>query len=147
MLKRSIASLVIIFSCIIFLNEPYAFAQASPESDLVIISGTIKDAATKKAKKTISIQFADFNDSVVTAKINGEGTYQIVLSKEKIKFPTQLVIAIDGYEAYTLRNIDGTIDHLKADLFLKEKEQQKENQDDLANYDFYNSPFSPFVLR
>ena len=115
-------------------------------ADVLVVTGKIIDADTKQPIKNAKINFDKFGDELLHASIDDKGNYAIVLNKKELGEPIRLIFKIAGYKRFAVKNIDKTVSHLDADLFLQ-PDGSDTKSDAKVKYIMNDSPFNTMVIK
>jgi len=123
-----------------------AVAQESPvqNEDVIFITGLVKNALNKSVIEFQNFDFGSIESSVIHATVNKTGHYAIALAKEYLDNPTDLVIQIDGYRDYVIKNIAELYDYVNQDLLLIPEATVAESKKTVPMSD---STVNPFILK
>jgi hypothetical protein len=114
--------------------------------DVLVVTGRIVDAVTKKPISNAKINFEKFGEELLQASIDAKGNYAIALSKKEMGEPIRVIFKIAGYKRYTIKNIDKTESYIDADIFLQPMDSEEKSAANVK-YTLSDDPFNTMVIQ
>lgn len=114
--------------------------------DVLVVTGKILDATTKKPVANAKINFDKFGDEVLQASIDDKGNYALALNKKEMGMPVRVIFKVNGYKRYVVKSLDKNATYVDADIFLQPMESEEKSNANIT-YKMDDNPFNPLVIR
>ena len=114
--------------------------------DVLVITGKILNAVTKKPIENTKINFDKFGDELLQASIDVNGNYAIALNKKELGEPIRVTFKIPGYKRYVVKSFDKSVNYLDADIYLQPMNSD-EKSDAHVKYVMNEDPFNTMVIK
>lgn len=120
------------------------YAVTNP--DVLVITGKILDAVTRKPIVNAKINFDKFGDELLQASIDEKGNYALAMNKKELGEPIRIIFKINGYKRYIIKNIDKIQTYMDADVFLQPVDSE-EKSTATVKYTMSDDPFNVMVIK
>jgi hypothetical protein len=120
--------------------------HAITNPDVLVITGKIIDAVTRKPIDNAKINFDKFGDELLQASIDEKGNYALALNKKELGEPIRMIFKIAGYKRYVIKSIDKSQTYVDADIYLQPMESD-EKSDATVKYIMSDDPFNTMVIK
>lgn len=120
--------------------------SAVSNPNVLVVTGRIINAETRKPIKHTDLNFDKFGDEVLKASIDENGNYALALNKQAMGEPIRLVFRIPGYKRYIAKNIDKTKTYVDIDVYMYPLESEEKSEGEVT-YQMNDSPFNPLVIK
>lgn len=120
--------------------------HAVTNPDVLVITGRILDAVTRKPVDNATINFEKFGDELLQASIDKKGNYALAMNKKELGEPIRVIFKINGYKRYVIPNIDKTQTYIDADIFLQPLESEEKSSANVK-YTMSDDPFNVMVIK
>lgn len=120
--------------------------HAITNPDVLVITGRIIDAVTKKPISNAKINFDKFGEELLQASIDDKGNYALALNKKELGEPIRVIFKIAGYKRYAIKNFDKTQTYVDADIFLQPIDSDEKSSADVK-YIMNDDPFGSMVIK
>lgn len=121
-------------------------STAVKNPDVLIVTGKIIDAASKKPITNARINFDKFGEELLQASIDDKGNYALALNKKELGEPMRLIFKVAGYKRFIFKNISKQETYVEADIILSPVEEvEKSNVQ--VKYKMNDDPFNPLVIK
>lgn len=120
--------------------------NAVTNPDVLVVTGKIIDATSKKPIQNAKINFDKFGDELLQASIDAKGNYAIALNKKELGEPVRVIFKIAGYKKYVVKNVDKNVNYLDADIYLQPLNSEEKSQANVK-YVMNEDPFNTMVIK
>lgn len=120
--------------------------HAITNPDVLVVTGRIIDAVTKKPIDNAKINFDKFGEELLQASIDDKGNYALALNKKELGEPIRMIFKIAGYKRYVIKSIDKNQTYVDADIYLQPLESD-EKSDATVKYIMNDDPFNTMVIK
>lgn len=120
-------------------------AIANP--DVLVITGKIIDAESKKPVPHAKINFDKFGEELLQASIDDKGNYALALNKKELGEPVRVIFKVAGYKRYVIKNVNKKATYVDADIFLQPLESEDKSNGTVKYVMRDNDPFNTMVIK
>ncbi len=120
--------------------------HAITNPDVLVVTGKIVDAVTRKPISNAKINIEKFGDEMLKASIDGKGNYALAMNKKELGEPIRVIFKIEGYKRFVIKNVDKTQTYVDADIFLQPMESDEKSNANIK-YKMSDDPFSTMVIQ
>ncbi|MBS1612119.1 MAG: hypothetical protein JST49_04810 [Bacteroidetes bacterium] len=120
--------------------------SAVTNPDVMVVTGRIIDASTKKPIANAKLSFEKFGAEVLKAQIDDKGNYALALNKKEMALPIRVVFKVAGYKRYVAKAIDKESTYVDIDVFMQPLESEEKSEAEVT-YQMNDSPFNPLVIK
>ncbi len=114
--------------------------------NVLVITGKIIDAQTKKPIANAKINFDKFGLELLQASIDDKGNYALALNKEELGEPIRIIFKVPGYKKYTVKSVDKNTNYVDVDVYLQPFESDIKSEGNVT-YKMDDDPFNPLVIK
>ena len=120
--------------------------HAITNPDVLVVTGKIIDAVTKKPISNAKINFDKFGEELLQASIDDKGNYALALNKKELGEPIRVIFKIAGYKRYVIKSFDKKETYVDADIFLQPMESDEKSSANVK-YIMNDDPFNTMVIK
>ncbi len=120
--------------------------HAITNPDVLVVTGKIIDAVTKKPIGNAKINFDKFGEELLQASIDDKGNYALALNKKELGEPIRVIFKIAGYKRYVIKSFDKKETYVDADIFLQPMESDEKSSANVK-YIMNDDPFNTMVIK
>jgi len=120
--------------------------HAVTNPDVLVVTGKIIDAVTRKPIGNAKINFDKFGEELLQASIDEKGNYALALNKKELGEPVRVIFKIAGYKRYVIKSVDKTQTYLDADIFLQPVDSDEKSNANVK-YIMNDDPFNTMVIK
>lgn len=120
--------------------------HAITNPDVLVVTGQIIDAVTRKPISNAKINFDKFGEELLQASIDDKGNYALALNKKELGEPIRVIFKIAGYKRYVIKSFDKKETYVDADIFLQPMDSEEKSSADVK-YIMSDDPFSTMVIK
>ena len=127
-------------------NTQAVTTHAITNPDVLVVTGKIIDAVTRKPISNAKINFEKFGEEMLQASIDEKGNYALAMNKKELGEPIRVIFKIAGYKRYVIKNVDKNQTYVDADIFLQPMESD-EKSNATVKYTMSDDTFNTMVIK
>ena len=120
--------------------------HAVTNPDVLVVTGKIIDAVTRKPIGNAKINFDKFGEELLQASIDEKGNYALALNKKELGEPVRVIFKIAGYKRYVIKSVDKTQTYVDANILLQPVDSDEKSNANVK-YIMNDDPFNTMVIK